>query len=135
MKEKHKRPALLIVLCTLTFIWSGLWTLISFAGIFFASFMSSFINEFTPEAENLPFDSFILICILLLLLFGLSLWGAILMFHRRKGGYVMYTISNGIMLTIQAVTLLIHFSIPSSIYLLVSIAFIILYGLTLKHIR
>lgn len=130
-----KRPPLLTVLCIFTFIWSGLWTLVSLTGIFSSAFISDYLYEFYPELGTFAVNMVIIVCTVGLLLFGLSLWGAILMFHLRRPGFVLYTVSSGMMLIFQLFTVMSNLTPVNAMYLIVSIIFIILYSLFVKKMR
>ena len=91
--QKKERPGMLTALCILTFIWSGLWTLLSLIGIFASGAFMSYFENMLPGGGAMATSIFIIVFVILFILFGLSLFGAIKMFTLKKSGFIMYTIS------------------------------------------
>lgn len=133
--EKNERPALLTTLCILTFIWSGLMSLFSLIGIFASGALSGYLENMLPGFGSMSAGFFIIIFLVMLILFGLSLFGAIKMFQLKKSGYVIYMIPNCLMLLFQIIGIAAAFTFLSLISLLVSILFIVLYGTNLKYMK
>jgi hypothetical protein len=131
--EKKERPGGLTALCILTFIWSGIWTLIALVGIFASGAFIGYFENMLPGGGAMATGIFIAVFAILFILFGLSLFGAIKMFTLKKSGFVMYTIANGLMLLLQLYSIATAFSIGGLIYLLISLLFIILYAQNLKY--
>jgi len=132
-----KRPLLLIILCVLTFIGSGLNL---FSGIVIALFFDAFTTVVQELAEkfdlpgmevllNAP-PSFFLASALL---YGGSVTGAVLMWRLLKTGFHVYTISQ-ILLLITPIYFL-KLPAPSIVDLLLSGIFIILYSTQRKFMR
>lgn len=117
-----QRPVFLTVLCILTFIGSGLALLFTLIGLLAAGAIESMASAFPmPTGVSAgPIKS-----IILLLLFGASLYGAILMWNLKRIGFYLYTAA-------QVVILILGFGILSLIF---TAAFIIMYGLNLKHME
>ena len=133
--EASKRPALLSVLCILTFIWSGLMTLLSLIGIFASGWIMDLAGGSFGSLGSAGGAILIVVFVIMLIFWGLSFWGALLMFKLRKGGFIMYVIPNGLMLIFQLIGIFSAFSFFNLLYLLVSIAFIVLYGMNLKFMK
>ena len=131
-----QRPGMLTALCILTFIWSGAWTLLSLIGIFASGWISSFFSQYLGTGGGGIIGSyFAIVMIVLFILWGLSLFGAIKMFGLKKSGYIIYMIPNCLMLLLQIIGMLAAFTVGSFIYLLISILFIVLYGMNLKFMK
>jgi tryptophan-rich sensory protein len=133
--QEVKRPALLTVACILTMIWSGLWALLSLIGIFASGWLAGMLESYMSGLGALGGAAFLIVFIVLFVLFGLSLWGAIKMMGLKKGGFILYVIPNGLMLLFQIIGIFSAFSFGSFIYLLVSIGFIVIYALNLKNMK
>jgi tryptophan-rich sensory protein len=133
--QEAKRPALLTVACILTIIWSGLWALLSLIGIFASGWLAGMLESYMSGLGALGGAAFLIVFIILFVLFGLSLWGAIKMLGLKKGGFIMYVIPNGLMLLFQIIGIFSAFSFGSFLYLLVSIGFIVLYAMNLKNMK
>jgi hypothetical protein len=130
--QKKERPGGLTALCILTFIWSGLWTLLALIGIFASGAFIGYFENMLPGGGAMATGIFIAVFAILFILFGLSLFGAIKMFTLKKSGFVIYAISNGLMLLLQIFSLVSAFNLGGLIYLLISILFIVLYAQNLK---
>jgi tryptophan-rich sensory protein len=133
--QEVKRPALLTVACILTMIWSGLWALLSLIGIFASGWLAGMLESYMSGLGALGGAAFLIVFIVLFVLFGLSLWGAIKMMGLKKGGFILYVIPNGLMLLFQIIGIFSAFSFGSFIYLLVSIGFIVIYAMNLKNMK
>jgi len=131
----HKRPALLTVLCILTFLCSGLATISSLTGIFASGWLLEMLEAFVPGLSNYSSSFLIVFFLILVVIWGLSLWGAILMFGLRKGGFVLYLIPNGLLLIAQAILTISTFNVFFLLFLLISILFIILYATQVKYMK
>lgn len=132
---EHKRPALLTVLCVMTFLFSGLATVLSFAGLLSAEWLMNMLKPYLPDLANVSSSLLIVSFLLCVVIFGLSLWGAILMFLRRRAGFVLYIIPNGILLVGQAVLTFSAFNVMFLLFLLISILFILLYAMQVKFMK
>ncbi len=118
----NQRPVFLTVLCILTFIGSGLALLFTLIGLIAAEAIESMMSSFPMPtgASAGPLKS-----IILLILFGASLYGAILMWQLKRIGFYLYTIA-------QVIILILGFGILSLIF---TAAFIIMYGVNLKYME
>lgn len=132
---EHKRSALLTVLCVMTFLFSGLATVLSFAGLLSAEWLMNMLKPYLPDLANVSSSLLIVSFLLCVVIFGLSLWGAILMFLRRRAGFVLYIIPNGILLVGQAVLTFSAFNVMFLLFLLISILFILLYAMQVKFMK
>jgi hypothetical protein len=130
-----KRPALLTLLCIFTFVCSGFITLFSFLGILFSGWLAETVKEIVPGLDGMSSAFFIVLFLVLFILFSLSLWGAILMFGLRKGGFVLYVIPNGLKLVFLTIGVFSAFNYYSLGFLLFSVALIILYSTQVKHMK
>ncbi len=109
--EEETQPQGLKILCTLTFIYSGIVGFCALLGILFAKQMFGWLNEnyevFTSNPKiseqqilqiqkfmELGSGKFIIACGIYLLILGLSLFGAIQMWQNRYKGFIMYAIAN-----------------------------------------
>ncbi len=133
--QSGKRPALLTVLCVLTFLCSGFATLLSLVGIFASGWILDMLAPIIPGMVNYSSAFLIVFFFILVVIWGLSLWGAILMFNRRKGGFVLYLIPNGLLLVLQAILTISAFNVFFLLFVLISILFIILYATQVKFMK
>jgi hypothetical protein len=118
--QTNKRPVFLTVLCILTFIATGLGLLFGIIGLFAAGAIES-IAAYLPMGT----DSGLLKSIIMLVLIGASLYGAIQMWNLKKLGFYIYSAANVVML-------IIGFSIFS---LVITAGFIVMYYLNLKAMK
>ena len=130
--QPTQRPGMLTVLCILTFIWSGLFTLLSLIGIFSSKWLGTIIEEYVSNMGGISTSIFLLVFIVMFIFWGLSLFGAIKMFNLKKSGFIMYVIPNGVMTLMQLFTIVAAFTPFGLLYLLVSVLFIVLYAQNLK---
>jgi hypothetical protein len=135
ISENRKRPLLLTALCIFTFLTSGTMALISLFGIFITSFLMENIKNMVPALEGMGSAFFIVMFLVIFILFALSVWGAILMFNLRKGGFVLYVIPNGLKLVFLIIFFLSTFDLYILFFLLVSIVLIILYSTQVRHMK
>jgi hypothetical protein len=130
-----KRPVLLTLLCILSFIGNGFMVILGMAGIFTSGYIARLMEEYSKGYENLGREMLLIFSFSVLLVFGLKLWGVILMFFRRKGGYILYLIPTGLLMILNIVTLFATYHPIVAGYLVVSIVFIVLYGVFLKYMK
>ena len=135
IQPTSKRPALLTVLCIMTFLCSGFATLVSLAGIFVSEYIMDVLEPYAPQLVSYSNSGLIIFFLISVIIWGLSLWGSILMFNRRKGGFVLYIIPNGLLLIVQLVLMISYFNPLSLVFTLMSILFIILYATQVKYMR
>jgi hypothetical protein len=133
--QETKRPGLLTVACVLTMIWSGLMTLLCLIGVFASGWIAGMLESYMQGFGALGGAAFLIIFIIGLVMWGLSLWGAIKMMGLKKSGFIMYIIPNGLMLLFQIIGIFSAFTFGSFLYLLVSIGFIIIYAMNLKIMK
>ena len=134
-ESKSKRPNLLVILCILTFIGSGM-NLVS------SLMISVFYDQFTILAEEIS-KSFHLPGLELILegksvFFAVSaiiyvgcIYGAFLMWKLKKAGFHVYTIFQ--ILLILSPMYFLHLPSPSLPDIILSGIFIILYSANLKY--
>lgn len=124
------RPGILTALCICSLIWGGLMMLLSLIGIFASGWIMSLLGGIGGGAIG---GYFAIIMVVSLLFWFLSFFGALKMMKLKKSGFIMYAIPNGLMLIFQIIGIVSAFTPFSLIYLLVSIVFLVLYGMNLKH--
>ncbi len=125
----------------------------SLIGIFASGWLMSFMGNFMGEAvqqaqENGELNGMdaeraqhvmnmfagmgtgllIIVCIISLILGGLSLWGAISMWGLKKSGFILYVIPNGLVFLAN----LISFNVVG---ILVNGGFIAMYAVNYKHLK
>lgn len=156
-----KRPALLTVICILTFIGSGwgvLYNLFSLfrAGMMDANFHMEQYSTMMGELENQGVPAFFHnllsssmemiqaglvyareMAIINLVLGVISILGAILMFQLKRLGFYLYTAAQILLLFVASY--FVGFSLVVVLQMffsgIISLVFIILYGLNLKYMR
>ena len=136
-ETRPKRLQLLLVLCILTFIGSGM-SFLSFA--LFGLFNSFFhvVAEVAAEKFDLPGMELLVEAppsyfLINALLFAGSISGAVMMLALRKAGFHVYTISQ--ILLLIAPMYFLKLPGPSMVDLVISGIFIILYSTQLKHLK
>lgn len=133
--QTAQRPGMLTTLCILTFIWSGLWTLLSLVGIFASGWLGAYVGGMLGGFGDMGTGIFIVVFVIMLIFWGLSLLGAIKMFGLKKSGFILYVIPNGLMALLQIFSIATAFTTGGLVYLLVSILFIVLYAQNLKFMK
>ncbi|XOV68071.1 MAG: hypothetical protein ACFHU9_02640 [Fluviicola sp.] len=150
--QPKKRPVFILVLCILTWVGSGLTIISAIAGL--AQDPTNDYNEMvnTPDAagllDGLPsFEDFVMWSNISnasnLITSILCIIGAILMFKLKKVGYYLYVI--GGVAFVAVTTLAVNQMMPDALkfvailtgvlYGLIGAAFIIMYGVNLKHMK
>lgn len=157
---KPKRPTFLLVLCILTFVFSGFNALASLFGLAFSStFYSEEANEQSLEtiydaAEDAPggMGDFLMdvaqmseqamqnqeiINLSNLLLYLLCVFGAILMYRLKKVGFHVYTAASAFLLIVPFLFMGLNWIVILSVIFngLFTIGFVVMYGLNLKHMN
>ncbi len=142
--QEPKRPQFLTVLCILSYIWSGFIILCLILGLAF----SGLIFEFVEKAVNGDGDmhmnemqiqgmgkliemgqgTFVAIMGAYIVAMIISLLGVIKMWKLQKAGFYFYSVING---------LGIIYGIYDGSYVgsILSLAFIVMYGTNLKHMK
>ncbi|MQY78518.1 MAG: hypothetical protein GH151_04875 [Bacteroidetes bacterium] len=123
-----ERPTFLTVLCILTFIGSGLSALLFLIATIAAGAITNFLGSLPGMSEAATGGS---VYFLVALIFALaSLFGAILMWKLKKIGFFLYSGVNVI-----AIFLPIIFISGSISWFgaFITVVFIVLYGLNVKH--
>jgi len=109
--EEQTQPQGVKILCTLTFIYSGIVGLCTLLFLVFAKSIFAWLDEnFTLFSSNpkiteqqlqqiqkfmeMGSGKFIIACGIYLLVLGLSLFGAIQMYQNKYKGFIMYLIAN-----------------------------------------
>ena len=130
-----RRSVLLTLLCLMTFVSSGIFVVISVVGIFSSHWVSIFLEHYTPGFGGRGGKLLLLISFGSLLVFGFSLWGSILMFFRKKIGFILYIIPNGLLMILNILICFVTYNVYSIGYLALSILFIILYSTQIKTMK
>lgn len=151
-QARRKRPALLLVLCILTFIGSGFNVLGNLFSLFISHAVDSAVQiageDYLEGSKSILFGSALEVLrataehareiVATKLILGLiSLLGAILMFHLRRSGFYAYTAAQILMLFVlpyfMGFSAWALNSMAGSAF--VSLIFIILYAVNLKSMR
>lgn len=136
--ESNQLPTFLKVLCILTFIGSGIGCLSSLFTPLFAEQIIAFMEQ-APNYDETEMAQAITVLkagwgyygLMLVLSLG-SLAGAILMWQLKKIGFHAYALSNSLMLFIPTIM----FAMPISwAGVFLTVAFILLYAMNLKHLK
>lgn len=130
-----KRPALLTVLCILSFIGSGLsvlvWLLLTVGIGSFLGFLEN-IPGFSDAMAGSGAGLGVGIMVLNLVLNGGTLAGAIMMWQMKKLGFWIYSGAFVLQFILPLILMDARFSIFG---LIIMALFITLYGLNLKHMK
>ncbi len=129
---KQERPSILTTFLVLTCIWSGLMSILSLVGILASGTIVNLIDDAVQGLGALSGSYIVIVFVIMLILWGMSLLGAIMMFSLKKAGFILYIIPNGLMLIFQVLGLTSAFTFGALVYLLVSILFIFIYA---KHLK
>jgi hypothetical protein len=118
--EQETKPQGLKILCTLTFIYSGIVGFGALLGMLMAKPLFAWLNTnqelFTSNPKiteqqllqiqkfmEMGSNKFIIACGIYLLIIGLSFFGALQMWHNKYKGFIMYVIANSCLLISNAV--------------------------------
>jgi len=128
--QEGKRPTLLTVLCILTFIGSGLSTLLFLLATIAFGAVSGMMGK-VPGMEALVAGgvAFFAVCFILS---GVSLFGAIQMWKMKKMGFYMYAGANLVAFILPIAMLGLPFNAMGLVWV---ILFVGLYGMNLKHLK
>lgn len=130
VQEAAKRPTLLTVLCILTFIGSGLGTLLFLLATIAFGVVSGML-ESLPGMGDIAAGGIAFFAISFILS-GVSLFGAIQMWKMKKMGFYMYAGANVIAFILPIVMLGLPFSVMGLVWLAL---FLGLYGMNLKNMK
>ena len=133
--QKPSRPVLLRVLCILTFIGSGFGMILSVVGMFSSEWLLEQAEPLAPGILDYSKTVIVVLFLILAIIWALSLWGAILMFGLRKGGFVLYLIPNGLLLLLQIILTISSFDVFFLLYDLLCILFIVLYATQVRYMK
>jgi magnesium-transporting ATPase (P-type) len=124
-KRKHKqpRPLFLSVISVFAFVFYGLISVLFLLALFSSGWISEVRNKYLPEGAETK-QMIILITAAGFLLHLISLIGSINIWHRRKSGYLMLSISTLIIALFQLLSNRISI-FTTAVY----IFFIILFGI------
>ncbi len=127
MRRKHKqpRPVLLSVLCVFSFVFYGLISLIFLFALFYSGWISEVRNKYLIEGTESK-DIILLITAFGFVLHLISLIGSIIIWYRRKSGYLMLSISTLIMVLFQLLSDRISI-LTTAVYIILIILFGIYY--------
>jgi hypothetical protein len=153
--EKPSRPMFLTVLCVLSFIGNGMMILGALFGMLWMKFLRPVMEmaiEQDPALQEDPFflsgfgDKIFALFDYFPTMYGimaaaavLNIFGVMMMWKLRKGGFYLYTITELIPPISNVIILALvfgGFGVAMSVFnFLIPIGFIIMYGLNLKHMR
>ncbi|MEI6766634.1 MAG: hypothetical protein WCM76_13455 [Bacteroidota bacterium] len=134
MKNEPGNTRFLKLLCIITFLCSGFFIIASIGalcGLFM--FFGKSIELAAPIVENPTAKTTLFFFSFLLGLFIISFTGAVMMFRRRRTGFVLYSIANGLLLSLQIISLMLVYNGYSLIAAALSTLFIILYASQLRR--
>jgi hypothetical protein len=152
IERKEERPTFLTVLCVLSFIGNGLGLFQGAMGLLMVGIWSQMfkalnrngakMGQAQVEVQNV-FNSITWFSLMFIVASVLCLVGAILMWKLKKSGFILYVLGQclpvlgtlflfGFMFSGPAVGFGVMISIFSAIF---PIAFVIMYGLNLKHLK
>jgi hypothetical protein len=129
------RPVLFTFFCILSFISNGFMLIVGLAGIFLSGYIYDQIEKYSPGGGSLGREWLLIISFSTLLLFGMKLWGTILMFFGRKAGYILYLIPAGLLMILNIVMIFATYNFFAVGYLLICILFIAVYGVFFKSMK
>jgi len=119
--EEQSKPPGLKILCTLTFIYSGIVGVFTLSFLVFSKSIFAWLDDnFSVFSSNQQISEqqlqqiqkfmemgsgkFIIACGIYLLVLGLSIFGAIQMYQNKYKGFIMYVIANACFLVSNATT-------------------------------
>lgn len=143
--EEETKPKGLKVLCTLTFIYSGIIGFCALLGMLLAKPMFSWLNDnydlfaSNPQITELQLQQvqkfmemgsgkFIIACGIYLLIIGLSFFGALQMWQNKYKGFIMYVIANVCFLVSNCMA-------PNFFMAAIDLLFIVLYYMQSKALK
>lgn len=135
LETRSKRPAMLTLLCILSFIGNGFMVLLGLGGILTSGYIANVLEEYSKGFDTISHEILLLASFSVLLVFGLKLWGVIMMYFGRKAGYILYLIPTGLLMILNIVLLFAAFNPIIIGFLLMSIIFVVLYSVFLKAIK
>lgn len=119
-----QRPFFLSILCVAIFSYSTLFILLFLTGIVFNSWITNVLNDFLPEGK-VQRNSIYMLSISGIALYGLSFYGAFLIWKLKRNGFFVFFISSFLMVFLPY---LFHFgNIISAIVLLLLVLLILIY--------
>lgn len=134
-KLNNQRPEILTVFLILSFIFSGLMSLFSLIGFFMIDKIYPLFLEQVPQLADVKLSDMKLIIAFVVIVWLMSLIGAILMFFMRKAGFYIYIIPNGLLFIAQLMELTAGFNGITLMFLAISGLFIFVYAKHLNLIR
>ena len=135
IKNKSAKPLLLKILCICSFISGVLSALFILFCVLFSGKVFTFFNEYALNDGTLPLNIFIISSVVFFMLFAISVLGTFYLFKQKKKGFYFYLLPNCIFMVLNIIVIYIIFSPLWIIYLLVSIAFILLYASHAKQMK
>jgi hypothetical protein len=129
--EVQKRPTFLTVLCILTFIGSGLSTVLYLIAVIAFGAISGVLDS-VPGFGAMGDAGLAIFAVFFVLAF-LSLFGAIMMWKLKKTGFYLYTAANIIALILPFV---LFSGVPVNIFgIIITVGFIAMYAANLKAMK
>jgi hypothetical protein len=130
-----QRPAVLTLFCILSFIANGFMILSGLTGILSSGYIAGLLEQYAPGNQLFGHEMLLITSFSVVIIFGLKMWGVILMFFGRKSGYIMYLIPTGMLMILNVVLLFSKYSAIATAWLLISIVFIVIYSIFLKYMK
>lgn len=145
VSEPAKRPEFLGVLCILSFIWSGFVLLCLLFCLLFSSVLFELMENMLAGANGMPTldegqqqavqsimnlgkGAFAAIIAISMIAYMTSLLGVFKMWRMQKWGFYIYVVVNGIGVIFNLLS-------GSFFMMMISVAFIIMYAVNLKHMK
>ncbi len=99
-KRLTKRPKFLTLVCLIALVYSGLLTLVFLSGIFLSLGAGDIIITYADLYE-LPRSRIIVASIAGFLLFGVSFWGILKIYHLQRMGFYIFLITGLLLVLLQ----------------------------------
>jgi hypothetical protein len=83
------KPFYLSILCVVIFVYSGFFILLFLIGIIYRGWITRILHDYVPERNITP-SQVLLICLIFMVLYGLSFWSALLLWKLKRIGLYLY---------------------------------------------
>jgi len=128
-QTRESRPLFLSVICVFSFVFYGLITILFLLAFFYSGWIAEVRNKYITDGNESK-QMILLITAAGFLLHLVSLMGSIKIWHLKKTGYLMFSISSLVVAIFQLFSIKISF-ITTAIY----ISFIILFGIYYRRLQ
>lgn len=99
-KRLTKRPKFLTLVCLIALVYCGLLTLVFLSGIFLSLGVGDIITTYADLYE-LPRSRILIASIAGFLLFGVSFWGILKIYHLQRMGFYIFLITGLLLVLLQ----------------------------------